>query len=81
MRREKDWIFILMAISLLSRGYNNAYYAKVGGVSTAEMNSLELKFLLSLEFRLHVTPEMFSEYCLEKEGGGKQIERLIPVYG
>ncbi|OMP05017.1 Cyclin P/U [Corchorus capsularis] len=51
--------------------YNNAYYAKVGGVSTEEMNGLEMKFLFSLDFRLHVTTEVFRKYCLkiEREGG------------
>nr|XP_043609717.1 cyclin-P3-1-like isoform X2 [Erigeron canadensis] len=33
--------------------YNNAYYAKVGGVTTAELNRLEMKFLFGLDFRLH----------------------------
>ncbi|GKV08981.1 hypothetical protein SLEP1_g20547 [Rubroshorea leprosula] len=49
---------------------DNAYYAKVGGVSTAEMNRLEMKLLFSLDFRLHVTPEIFRKYCykIEKEG-------------
>ncbi|XVF31322.1 hypothetical protein REPUB_Repub16aG0135700 [Reevesia pubescens] len=50
--------------------YNNAYYAKVGGVSTEEMNRLEMKFLFSLDFRLHVTTEVFKNYCskMEREG-------------
>lgn len=60
--------------------YNNAYYAKVGGVNTLEMNRLELEFLFTLGFRLHVTVEMFDSYCshLEREvalDGGYQVER------
>ncbi|XVF41939.1 hypothetical protein PTKIN_Ptkin01aG0321000 [Pterospermum kingtungense] len=49
---------------------NNAYYAKVGGVSTEEMNGLEMKLLFSLDFRLHVTTEVFKTYCskIEREG-------------
>lgn len=49
--------------------FNNAYYAKVGGVSTAEINKLEMKFLFSLDFRLNVSLQTFGIYCsqLEKE--------------
>ncbi|MCO5563504.1 hypothetical protein L7F22_017147 [Adiantum nelumboides] len=49
--------------------YNNAYYAKVGGVSTTEMNRLELEFLFTLGFRLQVTTHIFESYCchLERE--------------
>ncbi|KAJ6306659.1 hypothetical protein OIU78_021887 [Salix suchowensis] len=31
--------------------FNNAYYAKVGGVSTEELNRLEMKFLFSIDFQ------------------------------
>ncbi|KAK1317263.1 Cyclin-P3-1 [Acorus calamus] len=65
--------------------YNNAYYAKVGGVTTGEMNRLELKFLFSLDFRLQVNVGTFGKYCLQLEkeanGGGYQIERSIRVCG
>ncbi|XP_065871913.1 cyclin-U4-1-like [Euphorbia lathyris] len=43
--------------------YNNAYYAKVGGISTAEMNLLEVDFLFGLGFQLNVTPNTFHTYC------------------
>lgn len=58
--------------------FNNAYYAKVGGVSTAELNRLEMKFLFTIDFRLQVSIETFGRYCsqLEKETlEGLQIER------
>ncbi|GAB4844271.1 Cyclin-U4-1 [Ancistrocladus abbreviatus] len=42
--------------------YNNAYYAKIGGVSTAEMNFLEVDFLFGLGFHLNVTPNTFHTY-------------------
>lgn len=61
---------------------NNAYYARVGGVSTAEINRLEMNFLFSLDFRLQVTVDAFRRHCLqlEKEGsGGYQIERPIQI--
>ncbi|WCJ43160.1 Cyclin family protein [Euphorbia peplus] len=52
--------------------YNNGYYAKVGGVSTTEMNRMEMNFLFNLDFRLHVTLEEFTNYCfhLQRESGG-----------
>ncbi|RAL46191.1 hypothetical protein DM860_016624 [Cuscuta australis] len=43
--------------------YNNAYYAKVGGISTREMNLLEVDFLFGLGFHLNVTPATFHSYC------------------
>ncbi|KAK9756746.1 hypothetical protein RND81_01G118200 [Saponaria officinalis] len=50
--------------------FNNSYFAKIGGVSCAEMNKLELKLLSTLNYRLHVTLETFDQYCvhLEEEG-------------
>jgi hypothetical protein len=51
------------------RYYNNEYYAKVGGVSNAEINMLEIKFLHSLNYKLHVSPKTFYEYR----------SRLIPL--
>ncbi|KAJ7961969.1 Cyclin [Quillaja saponaria] len=42
--------------------YNNAYYAKVGGISTMEMNFLEVDFLFGLGFHLNVTPASFQAY-------------------
>ncbi|XP_020238763.1 cyclin-P3-1 isoform X2 [Cajanus cajan] len=58
--------------------YNNAYYAKVGGVSTSELNRLEMSFLFGIDFRLQVSIDTFGRYCrqLEKEATeAVQIER------
>ncbi|KAK7374429.1 hypothetical protein VNO80_07859 [Phaseolus coccineus] len=43
--------------------FNNAYYAKVGGITTIEMNFLEVDFLFGLGFHLNVTPGTFQAYC------------------
>ncbi|XP_010246095.1 PREDICTED: cyclin-U4-1-like [Nelumbo nucifera] len=43
--------------------YNNAYYAKVGGINTTEMNYLEVDFLFGLSFHLNVTPNTYYTYC------------------
>lgn len=48
--------------------YNNAYFARVGGVELPEMNGLELEFLFALRFRLNVTPDDFASYCAALEG-------------
>jgi Cyclin len=45
--------------------YNNAYFAKVGGVMISEMNSLEVDFLFRINFSLHVTPDVFDKYRSE----------------
>lgn len=47
----------------MCRYYNNAFYAKVGGISTAEMNLLEVDFLFGLGFELNVTPNIYNNYC------------------
>ncbi|KAJ3368512.1 pre-mRNA-splicing factor syf1 [Allomyces arbusculus] len=43
--------------------YTNAHYAKVGGVSVAELNQLELEFLFMNEFNLMVPPEELQHYA------------------
>ncbi|KAG8057986.1 hypothetical protein GUJ93_ZPchr0002g23867 [Zizania palustris] len=48
--------------------YNNAYFARVGGVEVAEMNGLELELLFALRFRLNVRPATFAAYCAALEG-------------
>mmetsp|Transcript_379 Transcript_379/g.522 ORF Transcript_379/g.522 Transcript_379/m.522 type:complete len:373 (-) Transcript_379:270-1388(-) len=64
--------------------YNNAYYAKVGGVLVSEMNGLEVDFLFRINFSLHVTPELFSKYHAELAShsdtgaGVSQSELRIP---
>ncbi|XP_010512385.1 PREDICTED: cyclin-U2-2 [Camelina sativa] len=62
--------------------YRNSYYAKVGGLETEELNKLELEFLFSMGFKLHVNVSVFESYCchLEREvsfGGGYQIEKAL----
>ncbi|KAM3369416.1 hypothetical protein ACQJBY_017353 [Aegilops geniculata] len=64
------------------RNYKNSYFAAVGGLSAAELNSLELDFLFLMRFRLNVSVSVFRSYCrhLEREvghGGGYQVERCL----
>ncbi|XP_073008396.1 cyclin-U1-1 [Typha latifolia] len=58
--------------------HNNAFFARVGGVSNAELNKLELELLFLLDFEVAVSSRVFESYCLhmEKEmlwSGPKQI--------
>jgi hypothetical protein len=64
------------------RNYKNSYFAAVGGLSAAELGSLELDFLFLMRFRLNVSVSVFRSYCrhLEREvghGGGYQVERCL----
>lgn len=43
--------------------YKNSYYSNVGGISTTELNSLELELLTLLEFDLFVSAEDFTSYA------------------
>ncbi|KAK7261067.1 hypothetical protein RIF29_27370 [Crotalaria pallida] len=67
--------------------YNNAVYARVGGVTNAELNKLELELLYLLEFRVMVSSRVFESYCLhlEKEmtinGTGLKIQRPLVTKG
>ncbi|ETV81329.1 hypothetical protein H257_05876 [Aphanomyces astaci] len=45
--------------------FNNAYYAKVGGVPCTEMNELEVEFLLLTNFTLHVSTDTYTRYYNE----------------
>lgn len=52
----------MIDLILCSRFYNNAYYSKVGGITTAEMNLLEVDFLFGLGFQLNVSISEFEQY-------------------
>ncbi|KAI3796682.1 hypothetical protein L1987_39361 [Smallanthus sonchifolius] len=62
--------------------YRNSYFARVGGITTKEMNKLELQFLFLVNFKMHVNVSVFESYCchLEREvsiGGGYHIEKTL----
>lgn len=42
--------------------YNNAYYARVGGISNLEINNLEMELLRMISFSLYVSPEQYERY-------------------
>ncbi|KAL8153127.1 hypothetical protein V2J09_010887 [Rumex salicifolius] len=43
--------------------YDNAFFARVGGVSNAELNRLEVELLFLLDFHVMVSPPEFEMYC------------------
>lgn len=53
----------MYVILIKCRCYNNAYYAKIGGITTDEMNLLELDFLFGIGFQLNVTSSTYNNYC------------------
>lgn len=67
---------LLLAASILSAKfqdddyYSNAYYSKVGGVSTEEMLLLEASLLELLHWRAHVSVEEYED-CLERLHKGR----------
>ena len=57
--------------------YNNAYYAKVGGVLVSEMNGLEVDFLFRINFSLHVTPDIFEKYRSELLSQANTVQAML----
>jgi hypothetical protein len=45
--------------------FNNASYAKVGGVPVDELNSLEVEFLKLINFSLYFDPDTFRQFYME----------------
>ncbi|KAL1211710.1 Cyclin-P3-1 [Cardamine amara subsp. amara] len=75
---------LLVSAKFLNRKcYNNAYYAKIGGVSTEEMNRLERTFLFDVDFRLNITTENFEKHCLmlKRETVPCDLRKLRTVLG
>eukprot|EP00899_Mesostigma_viride_P002226 jgi/Mesvir1/12003/Mv00307-RA.1 len=59
---------IMIAAKFLDDIYfNNSYYAKVGGISCAELNLLERNFLRCVDFDLNVTEQEFTWYLRHLE--------------
>lgn len=61
--------------------YNNAYYAKVGGVLTSEMNGLEVDFLFRINFSLHVSSDVFEKYRVElaAQAGSVSVQAALAL--
>jgi hypothetical protein len=56
-------VFLVIAVKYLQdEHFKNSYYARVGGISTHDLNTLEKHVLSSLSFNLHVKPELLLRY-------------------
>lgn len=63
--------------------YSNAYYAKVGGVRTQELNALEALFLRLIVWKLHVYPQEYEQYrnhVLMAVQGGQSVGTGLEPY-
>ncbi|PJF19444.1 hypothetical protein PSACC_00720 [Paramicrosporidium saccamoebae] len=59
--------FVMASLCVASKAlgdhyYSNSFYAKVGGISTSELNALELELVVLLDWRLQVTQPQQSKY-------------------
>ncbi|WVR03999.1 hypothetical protein IAU60_000998 [Kwoniella sp. DSM 27419] len=66
--------------------YTNSRYAKVGGLPSTELNSLELQFLLINDFRLRISLDEMQKYgdrllayAAEEEAKEKEREEAVKV--
>lgn len=59
--------------------YNNAFYAKLGGVSVLELNALEIEFLQKIQFTLFVSPESYSKYLSELRRFTDTVDSIASV--
>jgi hypothetical protein len=71
---------LISAKFLDDRYFNNAFYAKVGGVTTVELNRLELEMLQLLDFQLSVTPEHLVSVLLDAQSGRLMLQ-MLAAYG
>ena len=53
---------VMLAAKLMDdKYYNNAFYAKIGGITTSELNLMELEMLRMLDFRTFVSHRQLKE--------------------
>mmetsp|Transcript_51066 Transcript_51066/g.94946 ORF Transcript_51066/g.94946 Transcript_51066/m.94946 type:complete len:511 (-) Transcript_51066:86-1618(-) len=57
--------------------FDNAFYARVGGITTCELNDLEVELLCLLEWSIRVTPAEFEKYHGELMAHAQPDERLL----
>ena len=56
-------VAVMLAAKFLDDSYySNKHWAEVGGLSTAEINCLELEFLFRLGFSLAISREEYDDY-------------------
>lgn len=67
--------FLITSITLASKAlgdhyYSNAFYAKVGGISTKELNHLELELAMLLDWRLQVSRDTLQRLWSQLDHAG-----------
>ena len=65
---------VMLAIKFFDDAFfNNSFYARIGGIPTEELNSLELEFLKAINFSLLVTNDDYQKYynelCMHANNG------------
>mmetsp|Transcript_21233 Transcript_21233/g.29743 ORF Transcript_21233/g.29743 Transcript_21233/m.29743 type:complete len:262 (-) Transcript_21233:909-1694(-) len=64
--------------------FKNSFYAKVGGISTSELNELELEFLFRIHFVLFVKESTFKQYhahlLMYSSNSSVKIPRQLRIY-
>ena len=71
---------VVVAIKFCEDEYfNNRYYAKVGGVTLKELNKVERRLLMLLNYCVHVTKEEFEKYLkfLEEGTEDKNTKKVL----
>lgn len=58
--------------------FDNAHFAKVGGLTLADLNALELAMLKELDFKLHISDEEFASF--EHEIVNMVLQTVQPAY-
>ena len=54
--------------------YDNAYYARVGGITFKELNDLEREMLSLLGYELYVAEELYNQFVNRLEIYGSDME-------
>eukprot|EP00158_Paraphelidium_tribonemae_P006510 Partr_v1_DN27857_c1_g1_i3_m23006 putative Cyclin-dependent protein kinase len=52
----------------------NTHYARVGGISTQELNTLELEFLFLIDWNLYVDVDLLNQYFVHLVGCSEGVE-------
>ena len=69
---------LLATKSLDDVSFNNSYFAKLGGISSQEINLLECEFLCLVNYSLYVRPEAYDKYCMELKKFSSPMTVLYP---
>jgi hypothetical protein len=58
--------------------FYNDFFAEVGGISTKELNKLELEFMLNMDFNFIITPQEYEQYFSGVQSFMKPVEAVVP---